>query len=86
MKRDFLHAYTSIGTDVWLDLCFHSDQAPPRVSSDLHPELLIPGAGHHWDSYGILNISAEPQYIQQAHLWEIRTVKKWLDSRRFIST
>ncbi|KAI1872410.1 uncharacterized protein JN550_004129 [Neoarthrinium moseri] len=67
--------------DVWNDLCFHSDFAPqPRPqSTDLHPHYLITGAGHHWDSSGILNIEAEPQFIREAHKWEIRTVKKWLD-------
>jgi hypothetical protein len=39
---------------------------------------LVAGAGHHWDSYGILDIGAEPLFIQQAHIWEIKTVKKWL--------
>ncbi|PQE06585.1 extracelular serine carboxypeptidase protein [Rutstroemia sp. NJR-2017a BVV2] len=72
-------AFIDGASDVWLDLCYHSNNATsPRVSSDLHPEYLITGAGHHWDSYGIKNISAEPLFIQQAHLWEIRTVKKWL--------
>jgi hypothetical protein len=46
----------------------------------LHPEYLINGGGHHWDSSGILDIAAEPQFIQQAHLWEIKTVQKWLRS------
>ena len=64
--------------DVWLDVCYHSNDAPPRYSTDLHPEYLIAGAGHHWDSYGILDVEAEPQFIREAHLWEIRTVKKWL--------
>lgn len=65
--------------DVWNGLCYHSEFAPPRtVSTDLHPELLITGAGHHWDSYGILDVEAEPQFIREAHLWEIKTVKKWL--------
>ncbi|KAM0315814.1 hypothetical protein ACHAO8_003668 [Botrytis cinerea] len=72
-------AFIDGDNDVWLDLCHHSHYAPsPRVSSDLHPEFLISGAGHHWDSYGILDVAAEPLFIQQAHLWEIRTVKKWL--------
>ncbi|KAF7879001.1 hypothetical protein EAF04_000201 [Stromatinia cepivora] len=72
-------AFIDGDNDVWLDLCYHSQYAPsPRISTDLHPEYLISGAGHHWDSYGILNVSAEPLFIQQAHLWEIRTVKKWL--------
>ncbi|KAI1661656.1 peptidase S28 [Daldinia decipiens] len=64
--------------DVWNDLCYHSNFAPARTSSDLHPELLITGAGHHWDSYGILDVEAEPQFIREAHKWEIKTVKKWL--------
>jgi hypothetical protein len=67
--------------DVWKDLCYHSDFAPARtVSTDLHPQFLITGAGHHWDSYGILDVEAEPQFIREAHKWEIRTVQKWLDA------
>lgn len=65
--------------DVWNGLCYHSPLAPARTeTSDLRPELLITGAGHHWDSTGIQSIDAEPQFIREAHLWEIRTVKKWL--------
>ncbi|KAF1992428.1 extracelular serine carboxypeptidase-like protein [Aulographum hederae CBS 113979] len=64
--------------DVWLDLCYHSHYAPPRESSTFHPEYLITGAGHHWDSYGINDVAAEPQFIREAHLWEIRTVERWL--------
>ncbi|KAI1180318.1 extracelular serine carboxypeptidase-like protein [Nemania sp. FL0916] len=66
--------------DVWNGLCYHSPEAPAprRQTSDLHPELFITGAGHHWDSSGILDVEAEPQFIREAHLWEIRTVKKWL--------
>ncbi|KAH8167179.1 hypothetical protein CIB48_g1093 [Xylaria polymorpha] len=65
--------------DVWNGLCYHSPLAPARrQTSDLHPELFITGAGHHWDSSGILNVEAEPQFIREAHLWEIRTVKLWL--------
>ncbi|TRX91921.1 hypothetical protein FHL15_007240 [Xylaria flabelliformis] len=65
--------------DVWNGLCYHSPLAPARrQTSDLHPELFITGAGHHWDSSGILDVEAEPQFIREAHLWEIRTVKKWL--------
>ncbi|KAL6717533.1 hypothetical protein ACLMJK_005448 [Lecanora helva] len=71
-------AFIDGNTDVWLDVCYHSNDAPPRYSTDLHPEYLIAGAGHHWDSYGILDVGAEPQFIEQAHLWEIRTVRKWL--------
>lgn len=71
-------AFIDGGVDVWLDLCYHSNFAPLRTSSDLHPEYLIAGGGHHWDSAGILDVAAEPIYIQQAHLWEIKTVQKWL--------
>lgn len=72
--------------DVWLDICYHSNLAPLRYTpnpqeADIHPQLLIAGAGHHWDSYGLgslKNVSLEPQFIQNAHLWEIRTVRKWV--------
>ncbi|KAE8441112.1 hypothetical protein EG329_005854 [Mollisiaceae sp. DMI_Dod_QoI] len=77
IKADRL-AFIDGGVDVWLDLCYHSNFAPLRESSDLNPEYLIAGAGHHWDSSGILDVSAEPLFIQQAHLWEIKTVQKWL--------
>ncbi|KAF2774000.1 extracelular serine carboxypeptidase-like protein [Teratosphaeria nubilosa] len=70
--------------DVWLDLCYHSNDVPTRLTPDVddayqHPQLLITGAGHHWDSYGILDVDAEPQFIREAHKWEIRIVKKWLE-------
>lgn len=65
--------------DVWLDVCYHSNFAPERYqTSDSMPELLITGAGHHWDSYGILDVAAEPQFIREAHYWEIRSVTRWL--------
>lgn len=65
--------------DVWVDLCYHSHLSEKtRISSDLHPSYLIAGGGHHWDSTGIKNITAEPDYIREAHLWEIRTVKRWV--------
>ncbi|KAF2150317.1 extracelular serine carboxypeptidase-like protein [Myriangium duriaei CBS 260.36] len=66
--------------DVWLDLCYHSHYAPsPRTSSATGvAEYLITGAGHHWDSYGILDVNSEPQFIREAHKWEIRTVMSWL--------
>ncbi|KAF3763604.1 hypothetical protein M406DRAFT_293212 [Cryphonectria parasitica EP155] len=64
--------------DPWLDTCYHATDAPPRYSSDLHPEYLIEVGGHHWDSSGILDIPGEPQFIRQVHWWEIKTVRKWL--------
>ena len=75
-------AFIDGNQDVWLDVCYHSNMAPERYqTSDLHPEYLIATGGHHWDSYGLTlkDLGAEPQFIQQAHLWEIRTVKKWLE-------
>lgn len=63
------------GVDVWKDLCYHSSHAPMRYGPN---QYLIAGGGHHWDSYGILDIDAEPDYIKAAHQWEIRMVKIWL--------
>ncbi|TID15117.1 hypothetical protein E6O75_ATG08370 [Venturia nashicola] len=78
-------AFIDGNVDVWKDVCYHSSLVPERVSKGfedetLHPHLLITGAGHHWDSYafGYGNISSEPQFIREAHLWEIRSVKRWL--------
>lgn len=70
--------------DVWLPLCYHADSAPKRFTRNatdayLHPQLLITGGGHHWDSYGILDVEAEPSFIREAHHWEIRVVKKWIE-------
>lgn len=61
--------------DVWKDVCYHSDEAPLRYGEN---QYLIAGGGHHWDSDGILNLAAEPDYIREAHEWEIRRVKAWL--------
>lgn len=66
--------------DPWLDGCYHSNLAPARYSSDLNPAYLIVDGGHHWDSNGILNVTGEPQFIREAHRWQIRTVRKWLRS------
>ena len=73
-----LRSLTFLDVDPWLDLCYHSTEAPLRTSMDNNPEYLIAGAGHHWDSFGILNLDAEPLFIQQAHVWETKAVKKGL--------
>ncbi|WPH03942.1 extracelular serine carboxypeptidase [Acrodontium crateriforme] len=70
--------------DVWNDICYHSTRAPKRRTSSAkesvdHPELLITGAGHHWDSYGYGALEDQPQFIREAHYWEIRTVKRWVE-------
>lgn len=66
--------------DVWNQLCYHSLNATAAHDGVRYGEnqQFINGAGHHWDSYGILNISAEPDYIRAAHEWEIRKVNDWL--------
>jgi hypothetical protein len=77
--------------DVWLDICYHSNDAPLRYTPDYenaydYPQLLINGAGHHWDSYGLgglKEVSQEPQFIQNAHLWEIRVVQQWMRECKF---
>jgi hypothetical protein len=61
--------------DVWKDVCYHSSEAPLRYGEN---QYLIAGAGHHWDSYGILDLRAEPDQIRAAHEWEVRRVKEWL--------
>ena len=69
--------------DPWRDVSFHSTDVPERLTPNateayLHPQLLIAGAGHHWDSYALPDINDEPQFIRNAHLWEIRIVQEWL--------
>jgi len=68
--------------DVWLDGCYHANgvDRPLLESSTLHPEYLIVSGGHHWDSTAntYAGIAAEPQFIREAHKWEIRTVRRWL--------
>ena len=54
--------------DVRLDVWYRSNDAPSRQSSDLRPEYLMAGGGHDWDSYDILDVSAEPQSTREAHL------------------
>jgi hypothetical protein len=64
------------GSDVWRDLCYHGHNASTRYGSN---QMLITGGGDHWDSHGILNISAEPDFIRAAHQWKLRQVMSWLD-------
>ncbi|EXJ78531.1 hypothetical protein A1O1_08932 [Capronia coronata CBS 617.96] len=64
------------GSDVWRDVCYHGHNASERYGEY---QMLITGGGHHWDSTGILNISAEPDFIKAAHQWEIRQVQTWMN-------
>jgi hypothetical protein len=68
-------AFIDGGSDVWRDVCYHGRNTSTRYGEN---QMLITGGGHHWDSQGILNISAEPDFIKAAHQWEIRQVKSWL--------
>jgi hypothetical protein len=63
-------------SDVWRDVCYHGHNASTRYGPQ---QLQITGAGHHWDSYGILDVEAEPDFIRAAHEWELRHVHAWLD-------
>ncbi|PVI03124.1 hypothetical protein DM02DRAFT_698935 [Periconia macrospinosa] len=64
--------------DVWVDVTYHSHEKGLRISSDEHPSYLIAGAGHHWDSYGATDGAREPDFIREAHAWEIRVVRRWI--------
>ena len=73
-------AFIDGAQDVWNELCYHGSNATAAHNNLRYGEnqLLITGAGHHWDSYGILDVEAEPDFIRAAHEWEIRRVKTWL--------
>ncbi|KAI1123531.1 peptidase S28 [Nemania abortiva] len=67
------------GADVWRDLCWHSDLAPPRPSYDTQEQHLINGAGHVWDLRTLEDIDAEPQFIRATTKLELRVVEMWLN-------
>ncbi|KAJ5064217.1 hypothetical protein J3E74DRAFT_286872 [Bipolaris maydis] len=52
-----------------------------RISSDDYPSYLIMDAGHVWDGRGIRDVVKEPQFIREAHLWEIRIVGRFFLER-----
>ncbi|KAI0116341.1 peptidase S28 [Nemania sp. FL0031] len=66
------------GADVWRDLCWHSDLAPPRPSWDVQEQHLINGAGHVWDLRTLEDIDTEPQFIRATTKLELRVVETWL--------
>lgn len=61
-------AFIDGNIDNFLDPTYHSNDAPDRYSTDLHPDYLIAGAGHGWIADGILDLDTEPQFIREAHL------------------
>ncbi|KZT12085.1 peptidase S28 [Laetiporus sulphureus 93-53] len=64
--------------DPWRPDTPHSEYAPDRLDTILRPFKLIPGGVHHYDEYGLRDISAEPPEIEQIHLEMIEFVKEWL--------
>ncbi|KAJ6494321.1 extracelular serine carboxypeptidase-like protein [Mycena sanguinolenta] len=66
------------GIDPWQYACVHSPDGFKRPNTLLRPYYEIKQGGHHWDENGLLNISAEPDFIQAIHKYEIQFVKSWL--------
>ncbi|KAG6898404.1 hypothetical protein C0992_004115 [Termitomyces sp. T32_za158] len=65
--------------DPWRPDTPHSQfYAKDRPDTILRPFKRIPGAVHHWDEWGLLNISDEPPEIQKIHEEEIGFVTAWL--------
>ncbi|KAJ7843797.1 extracelular serine carboxypeptidase-like protein [Mycena olivaceomarginata] len=66
------------GIDPWQYACVHSPDGFKRTNTLLRPYYEIKEGGHHWDENGLLNITAEPDFIQAIHKYEIKFVKSWL--------
>ncbi|KAF7344761.1 Alpha/beta-Hydrolase [Mycena venus] len=66
------------GIDPWQYACVHSPDGFKRPNTLLRPYYEIKKGGHHWDENGLLNITAEPDFIQSIHKYEIKFVKSWL--------
>ncbi|KAF8845504.1 peptidase S28 [Paxillus ammoniavirescens] len=64
--------------DPWRPCTPHSDYAKDREDTILQPFKLIPDAVHHYDEYGLRDITAEPLEIQQIHYEMIAFVLEWL--------
>ncbi|KAF5360739.1 hypothetical protein D9756_005098 [Leucocoprinus leucothites] len=85
-KARFCPPYPSILTplplfsivDPWRPDTPHSDDARSRPDTTLRPFKLIPGAVHHWDEYGLADLTQEPEEIQQIHAEEVAFVEAWL--------
>ncbi|KAJ7355300.1 hypothetical protein DFH08DRAFT_1052151 [Mycena albidolilacea] len=69
------------GIDPWQYACVHSPDGFKRTNTLLRPYYEIKEGGHHWDENGLLNITAEPDFIQAIHKYEIKTVRKKLAGR-----
>ncbi|KAG1889287.1 serine carboxypeptidase S28-domain-containing protein [Suillus subluteus] len=56
--------------DPWRPCTPHSDYAADREDTILQPFKIIPNAVHHYDEYGLKNISDEPEEIRKIH-WQM---------------
>ncbi|KAJ3562051.1 hypothetical protein NP233_g9817 [Leucocoprinus birnbaumii] len=68
-----------IDVDPWKPDTPHSDDARSRPDTTLRPFKLIPGAVHHWDEYGLADLSQEPEEIQKIHAEMVAFVEAWLE-------
>lgn len=64
--------------DPWRPCTPHSDYAADREDTILQPFKIIPNAVHHYDEYGLKNISNEPKDIRKIHGEMIVFVMEWL--------
>ncbi|KAK2467597.1 hypothetical protein APHAL10511_000452 [Amanita phalloides] len=64
--------------DPWLPNTHHSPYAPKRKDTLLRPFKPIPNAVHHYDEYGLRNMSDEPLKIRKVHEEIIEFVLEWL--------
>ncbi|KIJ60108.1 hypothetical protein HYDPIDRAFT_99441 [Hydnomerulius pinastri MD-312] len=64
--------------DPWRPCTPHSEYADDREDTILRPFKLIPNGVHHYDEYGLRDITAEPPEIQQIHYEMIDFVLEWL--------
>ncbi|OSX59888.1 hypothetical protein POSPLADRAFT_1183590 [Postia placenta MAD-698-R-SB12] len=65
--------------DPWRPDTPHSEYAPDRLDTILRPFKLIPGGVHHYDEYGLRDLSAEPPEIEKIHREMIEFVTAWLE-------
>ncbi|KAJ7336139.1 hypothetical protein DFH08DRAFT_939240 [Mycena albidolilacea] len=72
------------GIDPWQYACVHSPDGFKRSNTLLRPYYEIKQGGHHCfrDENGLLNISAEPDFIQAIHKYEIQ----FLNARQFVKS
>ncbi|CAL1713219.1 unnamed protein product [Somion occarium] len=64
--------------DPWRSCTPHSEYAEEREDTVLRPFKLIPNGVHHYDEYGLHNITEEPPEILKIHEEMISFVTEWL--------